>query len=152
MDDFSQDPDPAPVGPGSPVPDLAALDAFWQWVAGSDGFAVPQLFGLFLDADGIALPTLINVKEEYGLPPLRIDAVHVDHLMRALEMVLDSHAPGGSVALMWARPGRGPSGADDREALRCLHDGLAAAAFDAWPLFFATDDSVGIVPPDVLAA
>lgn len=135
-----------------PLRDLAALDARWRWIKGPWGFSVPQLFGLLLDADGHQLPTIVNVKDEPDDPPIDIDDKLVHSLVETLAMVLEQEAPGGSVALMWARPGPGPSRASDRAVLCRLHAALQAAPFRAWPLWFATDDVAGIVPPDELVA
>ncbi|RLV56768.1 hypothetical protein D9V41_03025 [Aeromicrobium phragmitis] len=129
-----------------PVHDLADLTAMWQAIAHPFGFSEPSLFVVMMDADGVLLPSVLDVKEN----PPRPDPALLADLAWSIERVIEGVAPGGSAAAMWGRPGRPPSRPDDDAWCRSAHEAFSAAAFVAWPVFFATDETVGIVPPDVL--
>jgi hypothetical protein len=136
--------------PDRPIEDLDDLTAAWQFVDGGHGYSAPQLFALLIDADGHVVPTIIHMYDEDAdsVPDDTLLALLVDRLGEAV----DAHAPGGAVAIMKARPGT-PSMTDlDHRWCRALHRHLHAAPFDSKPLFFATDTSLGVVPPDVLVA
>ncbi|MFD1860520.1 hypothetical protein EHW97_13195 [Aeromicrobium camelliae] len=129
-----------------PVHDLADLAAVWEAIAHPIGFSEPSLFVVMIDAEGVLLPSVLDITEN----PPRPDPEHLGNLTWSIERVLEHVAPGGSAASMWGRPGRPPSRADDDAWCRNVHEAFSAASFVAWPMFFATDETVGVVPADVL--
>jgi hypothetical protein len=136
--------------PDRPIRDLDDLTEAWRFVDGGHGYSAPQLFALLIDADGRVLPTIIQMYDE------ELDSAPDDPLLEMfvdrLGETLDVHAPGGAVAIMKARPGSSEMNSLDRRWCRALHGHLHAASFASKPLFFATDTSLAVVPPDVLVA
>lgn len=131
-----------------PVRSLAELAGVWRFIDGGHGYSAPQIFALHLDRDDRVVHTVIQIYDkELCFTP----ADHpIDRLVARLGETLDVVAPGGSVALMRARPGPHRMTARDHDWCRVLHRHLVAAPFRTQPLFFATDVSVGPVPSDVL--
>ncbi len=136
--------------PDRPIRDLGDLTEAWQFVDGGHGYSAPQLFALLIDADGHVVPTIIQMYDEEldSTPDDPLLEVFVDRLGETLDMV----APGGAVAIMKARPGSSGMTDLDRRWCQTLHRHLHAAPFASKPLFFATDTSLDVVPPDVLVA
>lgn len=66
--------------------------------------------------------------------------------------VLATTFPGGSLAVLEARPGGPMLTPADRAWCRGLQRALLDAPFASYPLFVATDAGVGVVPPDELVA
>jgi hypothetical protein len=131
-----------------PVHCTADLFRSWSALAGPWGFDEPQLFVLVYDADGRPLPLVSGVKELDPWP----DPEMIGALCEAMRHLIEVEAPGGSLAIMYARPGRRPAREDDDAWCRALHHGLQKAPFRSWPVFFATDEQVTQVPPDLLVA
>ncbi len=129
-----------------PVRSLTDLAAVWDRIDGGHGYGGPQLFALHLDTDGFVLPAIIQMYDEHEMPDTELFGL----LMDRLGEVLDEFAPGGSVAIMRARPGSVTMTDHDREWCRALDRAQRRAPFATHPLFFATDDAVGPVPSDVL--
>lgn len=134
----------------NPIRNLADLTAVWTFVDGGFGYSCPQLFCLHIDADGRIAPAIMKV-DDAGPAELPDDR-YVAGLMAVHEEVLTTELPGGSLAMMRARPGGRALTEADRTWIRTLHRAQQEAAFASYPLFFATDEGVGIVPPDELVA
>ena len=132
-----------------PLTSLSALTAAWRFVDGGHGYSAPQLWALLLDRRGrIAADLLQMYDEAYADGP---DEQLLSHLVDRLAETLAHQAPGGSVALMKARPGRSSAltRADTRWC-RALHRHLQSAPFASKPLFFACDDGPRVLAPDEL--
>ncbi len=129
------------------LPDLTDL---WTFIDGGHGYSAPQLFAIPLDRTDHALPSIIQVyDDDLCQEP---DDHPLEQLIYQLAAVVEELVPEGSVAVMRARPGGPDMTEQDRRWCLALHRHLHAAPFATRPLFFATDTSVGIVPPDVLVA
>lgn len=128
---------------------LDDLAAAWATIDGGHGYAAPQLFILVIGPDHHATPHVIGLYDEHMSDGP--DQEMLGHLVDRLAEVLDEHAPGGSVAMMKARPGRQPSlTSADRRWVHGLHRALRSAPFASRPLFFATEAGVRVVAPDEL--
>lgn len=128
---------------------LDDLAAAWHTIDGGHGYSTPQLFVLVLEADHHAVPHVINLHDEHMVDGP--DPEMLGNLVDTLAMVVDQSAPGGSIAIMKARPGRQTSLTPaDRRWVVGLHRALQEAPFSSRPLFFATDAGVRIVAPDEL--
>lgn len=121
------------------------LQTAWEHIDGGNGYSAPQLFALLIDADGWIEPHIVQLYDE-GPPEPEL----VGNLVWCLGEVLRDAVPGGSVALMKARPGSARLDDLDRQWCRLLHQHLSAAPFATHPLFYATGGGVRVVSPDEL--
>lgn len=125
------------------------LAAAWRTIDGGHGYSLPQLFILVIERDHHAVPHVVQMYDEHLVDGP--DDETLGHLVDTLAMVVDGSAPGGSVAIMKARPGRQTSLTPaDRRWVHGLHRALQSAPFASRPLFFATDAGVRVVTPDEL--
>jgi hypothetical protein len=123
------------------------LDDVWQLVDGGHGYDAAQLFAVHVDRRGHVVPNVIQV---YDDDADGLGETVMAELLQIHATILATEVPGGSLALMRARPGDSDLTDDDVAWCRMAHRLLAEAPFRSWPLYFATDRTVGIVPPDVL--
>lgn len=124
------------------------LAAAWTVIDGGFGYSAPQIFILVIASDGTVGRTIIQIYDaEVGGEP---EGSLLTQLVDRLAEVVDETAPGGSVAVLKARPGPPALTSLDRRWLRELHRHLCAAPFGTHRLFFASDDGVAPVPPDDL--
>lgn len=121
------------------------LDAAWRFVDQGLGYSAAQTFALIVETDGSVLPTVIQIYDDDLDADDREPAVA--GFVAALRQVGE---PGASIAVMRARPGSSTMDAEDRQWCRVLHEQLSRAGVTFFPLYFATDHSLGPVPPDVL--
>lgn len=137
--------------PDSSLSSPSALLAHWRFIDGGYGYSAPQLFILMADRHEHVVPHVIQMyDEDMAESP---DDSALENLMERLAETLAELAPGGSVAIMKARPGRSPAMTlADLRWCRALHRHLQQAPFASKPLFFATDDGPRIVAPDELIA
>lgn len=135
--------------PDRPLTSPSALLDAWRFVDGGHGYSAPQLFVLVADRHDRVLPHVIQMyDEDMAEAP---DDTTLGHLMDRLAETLAEAAPGGSVAIMKARPGRSPAITPaDLRWCRALHRHLQRAPFSSKPLHFATDDGPRAVAPDEL--
>lgn len=131
-----------------PIRSLDDLDRYWRSIKGPWGFSAPQIFCTVLGPGGEVAPLVVNVGDLPDLP----DPDGPRHLLDSLTQVVDEHAPGGSTALMFARPGADVLSEADRAWARGLTDAGRRASIDVWPVFLANDIRVRIATPDDLAA
>lgn len=131
-----------------PVRSLDDLDRHWRSIKGPWGFSQPQLFCQVFDAGGRLLPHMINIED----CPEEPDRLLLGNLMEIMTELLADIAPGGSLAMMFARPGDAQLRDADRVWARDLTDAGRRAPIDVWPVFLATDVGVRIASPDDLAA
>ncbi|HEY1132969.1 MAG TPA: hypothetical protein VGE77_00195 [Nocardioides sp.] len=126
------------------------LAAFWHDIDGGFGWSAPQLFAVHIDTDGSVSPAIMQFyDDELADGP---DQELLDGFVRVHTEVLTRALPGGSLAVLKARPGGPVMTPADRAWCTGLHRALHDAPFASYPLFFATDAGVGIVPPDELVA
>ncbi|GAA1724885.1 hypothetical protein [Aeromicrobium alkaliterrae] len=133
-----------------PIRSLRDLTRVWRFIDGDFGYDAPQMFALLIDRHDTIVPTVIQVYDaewDGGL-----DAEVMATFLEAHGELLRTEYPGGSLALMRARPGSPTLTNEDRTWCSMTHEMLVAAPFRTRPLFFATDRSVGVVPPAALAA
>ena len=86
---------------------LDDLAAAWREIDGGIGYSTPQLFILVIEADHHAVPHVISMYDEHMADGP--DPELLGHLVDRLAEVVATSAPGGSIAIMKARPGRRPS-------------------------------------------
>lgn len=128
---------------------LDDLAAAWGEIDGGHGYSAPQLFVLVIEPDHHAVPHVIQMYDEHMVDGP--DPEMLRNLVDTLAMVVDRSAPGGSIAIMKARPGRQSSLTPaDRRWIHGLHRALRSAPFASRPLFFATEAGVRVVAPDEL--
>ncbi|AWB91821.1 hypothetical protein [Aeromicrobium chenweiae] len=132
----------------SPMRAVADLDRFWQSLKGRWGFARPQLWCLVLGPQGEWTSMFMKIED----CPDRPDPAMIGHLFEVLTWVVVDHVTGGSVALMYARPGPDDHRSDDRRWARALDAAGRRARVNVWPVFLANDDRVRIAAPDDVAA
>ncbi|WP_229051618.1 hypothetical protein [Aeromicrobium sp. Leaf350] len=133
-----------------PIRTIHDLTRVWRFIDGDLGYDAPQLFALVVDRRDRVIPTVIQVYDTEHDGGLDRDVM--EKFLAAHAEVIRTEHPGGSLALMRARPGQSALTDDDRAWCRMTHELLVAAPFASRPLFFATDRSCGVVPPDALAS
>jgi hypothetical protein len=131
-----------------PVRAVSDLHRFWRSLKDTGGFARPQVWCLVLGPGGEWTSIVLKIDD----CPERPDAELVGNLLEVLSTVVVDSVPGGSVALMYARPGSAELRGADREWARALHEAGCRAPVDVWPVHLADDDRVRIAAPDDLAA
>ena len=141
---------PAPLPPDQlpPVRAVADLDRLWRSLKGPWGFSRPQVWCVVLGPVGEWTSILLKIED----CPERPDVEQVANLLGVLTSVVLDSVPGGSVALLYARPGGDDQRAGDRLWARELDAAGRRVPVDVWPVFLANDDRVRIVAPDDLAA
>lgn len=119
-----------------PLVDQASLEATWRALMGELGFAVPQLWLLFIDGDR---PRHVVHVEDVPLHPGEREIADVRTLL--------GHVVGGSrsCAVLYARPGGTPRTAGDLAWARAL-DGVGGG----WPVHLANDVELRVAAPDDL--
>lgn len=130
---------------GLSIHDSDDLEATWRFVDQGLGYSAPQTFALIVDPEGNVEPTIIQIHDD-DLAEAERDT-GVENFVSALRQV---GGPGCGVAVMRARPGASSMTEDDARWCRVLHRHLDRAGLGRFPLYFATDESLGPVPPDVL--
>jgi hypothetical protein len=123
------------------------LEAAWRFVDQGLGYGAAQTFALLVEPGGDVAPTIVQIYDD-ELPEHDRDHM-VGNFIDALRQV---GGPGWTVALMRARPGGPAMTAEDRHWCRLIHQHLRRTGLDTYPIFFASDDSLGAVPPDALIA
>lgn len=123
--------------------DLAHL---WRVLMHPLGFTETSLWAMVVDADGRPVPTLTEITDLADLP----DADEARSLAAYLGDQVDDLAPGGRVALLRSRAGRGRARPDDLAWAAALHVAFATAGVSAHVLHLATDEEVLAVPLDDL--
>lgn len=132
----------------TPVRTADDLTALWNRIDGGFGYSAPQMFIVIIGADGTVGSTIIQIYDaEVGGEPA--DDL-LGTLVERLAQVIAVDAPGGSVAVMKARPGSAALTRLDLRWLHALHRHLTSAPFASYRLFFACDAGVGPVAPDDL--
>jgi hypothetical protein len=131
-----------------PIRAVAYLDRFWRSLKGWWGFTRPQLWCVVFGPRGEWTSIFMKIED----CPDRPDAAMVGNLLDVLTTVVVDNVTGGSVALMYARPGPDDHRADDRRWARELDEAGRRRPIDVWPVFLANDDRVRVAAPDDLAA
>ncbi|WP_182379621.1 hypothetical protein [Nocardioides sp. WS12] len=122
-----------------PLTDQAALENTWRAMMGELGFAVPQLWLLFIDGDRPL--HVLQIKDV----PLHPSPVEIESVRVILDRVVDDQH---SCAFLLARPGGAARTAGDLAWAR----GLASITGDRWPVHLANDVELRVAAPDDLAA
>lgn len=135
----------------SDIPDVhtpAELERVWRRLIEPLGFGSRQIFAILLDRDGRVLPSIVNVTDCPAAP----DGQMLVHLARSLRTTLDETDPGGSCALLWARPSHAGTRASDLIWIRAITAAMAMQSLGEWPLHTADDSVLRVMSPDDLAA
>jgi len=123
------------------------LHRHWRALMGPLGFSGRQLWLHVIGEDRRPTPMLLQVDEVPEDP----EPAMLDGMMAVLgEMLAD--APGGSVALLLARPGCTPMTAADRRFAQAVAAAGRRSGVPLEPLHLATDEEVRTFAPDDLAA
>jgi hypothetical protein len=131
-----------------PTRSVADLDRLWQSVKGPWTFGRPQVWCVVLGPGGEWTSILLKIDD----CPARPDAEQIGNLLQVLTSVVVDSVPGGSVALLYARPGTDERSRSDGLWARELDAAGRRAPVDVWPVFLANDERVRVVAPDDLAA
>lgn len=110
------------------------------------GFTTRRLWIMFIDTDDEAMPQLTEIDDI----PYEIDARLCEPLMHMCEHLLDEFVPGGSVAMLFSRPGRNPMTQGDRRLARAVHEAADHAGVALRPTHFANDVTLGVFAADDL--
>lgn len=121
---------------------------FWKAAMGELGFADTRLYFVLIAEDGEIMP-VVNCMDDNPDEP---DDDLVTNLGETLAMFVAQFVPGGSVALLWARPGGGPMDDTDRTWAREITNGLRRHHVESWPFHFANDHYLRIIAADDIAA
>lgn len=124
----------------------ADLERLWRVLMRPLGFTETSLWAMLVDADGRPVPTLTEITELADLP----DPGETCSMAAFLGDLLAEHVPGGRVALLRTRPGRGRARPEDLAWAAALHSAFAAAGVPAHVVHLATDDQVLPMPLDAL--
>lgn len=124
----------------------ADLERLWRVLMRPLGFTETSLWAMLVDADGRPVPTLTEITELADLP----DPGETFSMAAFLGDLLAEHVPGGRVALLRTRPGRGRARPEDLAWAAALHAAFAAAGVPAHVVHLATDDQVLPMPLDAL--
>jgi hypothetical protein len=127
-----------------PVHSQADLHRLWRALMGELGFGSNQLWMVLLDADGRCTPVIQQIKEVPDVPDRRL----LTGLMKLSRGLLDEVVPGGSVAFLWARPGRAGLTAADRAWAGGLSSAARGADVSCHPVHLANDQEVRAFTPD----
>lgn len=155
MDDFTNDftTDPTdPTDPDEPPPypplirTQADLERLWRTLMQPLGFGDHSLWVMVLDVTGRPVPVLTEIAE-IGAAPDRDGA---RGLAAFLHDVVAEQAPGGRLALLRTRPGRGRARPDDLAWAAALYEACAAAEVPTDVVHLATDDDVVPLPMDAV--
>ena len=131
-----------------PIRTVRDLARVWEFIDGGLGYDAAQMFAVYIDADDRLLPTVVQIyDDEFEDGP---DEVAMRQFLGVHDAVLAGGASGASVAVMRARPGGSALTESDRAWCAMTHRLLREMRCATRPLFFATDRSVAVVPPDVL--
>ncbi|KQY59756.1 hypothetical protein ASD11_09465 [Aeromicrobium sp. Root495] len=130
-----------------PITTADHLDAAWRELAGPWGFSIARVWVLLIEPEG-TLAHIMDVNDEKD--DQRPDDVMMANLVRVLTEVMATSVPEGSVAVMRARPGPPATRPLDDAWCAALHRALRSAPFRTWPVYFATDTTVGPASPDAL--
>lgn len=133
-----------------PIKNVHDLTKVWRFIGGGHGYSAPQSLALLIDAEGLVLPGIVQVYDDHhsSAPDINL----VQSLVARLGEALETSAPGGSAAVMRARPGSATKSGVDRRWIAASHQHFSQATYAVWPLFFATDRALGVVPPEDLVA
>jgi hypothetical protein len=132
-----------------PITTQADLEQVWRRLMEPLGFTRTSLWIVFLHADGVPLKTLIEVPV-----PARMTAPDPDapQLLDLLEEWTSSRVPGGRVAFLRTRPGRGGLDQSDRRWAAALYAAARTAVVPCEVVHVANDDMLVPVPLDELGA
>ncbi|MEG9226566.1 hypothetical protein [Aeromicrobium sp. Sec7.5] len=131
-----------------PIRTVRDLAKVWEFIDGGHGYDAPQMFAVYIDAEDRLLPTVVQIyDDELEDGP---DEEAMRQFLGVHDAVLCGGESGASVAVMRARPGAAGLTKDDRAWCAMTHRLMRDLRCGARPLFFATDRSVGTVPPDAL--
>ncbi|KRA31240.1 MULTISPECIES: hypothetical protein [unclassified Nocardioides] len=122
-----------------PLTDQTSLENTWRALMGELGFAVPQLWLLFIDGDRPL--HVLEIKDV----PLHPSPVEIESVAVMLEHIVDDEH---SCAFLYARPGGAGRTAGDLAWAR----GLARTVDGRWPVHLANDVELRVAAPDDLAA
>lgn len=122
----------------------ADVQRMWATLMRPLGWRSRALWFAVVDEDDRPLPVLNEVDDL----PADFDAEMARSLAIVLRSVLDDVAPGGRVALLYCRPGRGAVNREDQRIAAALYAGCRAAGVPVEVVHLATDDQVRPLPLD----
>ncbi|PVG81781.1 hypothetical protein DDE18_17605 [Nocardioides gansuensis] len=122
----------------------ADLHRHWRAMMGELGFGQRQLWFQFFDADGRCTPVVQQVTDVPELP----DTEMLANLMAICDQLLTDLVPDGSVAFLWARPGRPGLIASDRAWAAGLAKAAADAGVRSHPVHLANDHELRVFATD----
>ena len=126
----------------------ADLTRFWRLVRAGLDVPSPQVSFALFDAHGAPSPQVTTID---GLPPRPMTQL-VAQLAEVVEESYRRLTPGGTVGLLWSRPGRGPIRPGESAWMRGVGDSLRRRRVAAWPAHVANEAYLRVVGADDLAA
>ena len=130
----------------APVANPADLHHLWTTLMGPLGFSRRRLWLAFIGPDGTPTPHLTQIDE---IPP-RADPDLCAPLLDVCAHIVAEDVSGGSVAILYTRPGRHPMSGEDRSWAIGLTEAARAQGVRMWPVHFANDEVLQVFAPDDL--
>ena len=122
------------------------LDRLWRTLMGPLGFGSRKLWLMFLDIDQLPVTQLTQIDEI----PYEVDPAQCQSLLEVCRLLLLDTVPGGSVAILFSRPGRNPMTQADRQLARALTRAARDAGVALRPIHFANDVTLSVFALDDL--
>lgn len=133
--------------PFSPVLRTQAdVEAAWRHLIRPLGWSSRRLWFMFVGDDDRPLRQLSQVDDL----PARLDPKEAANAARAWRGICDELVPGGRVALLLCRPGRGGPTPEDRNTATTLYDSCREAGLALEVIHLATDEEFFPLPYDLV--
>jgi hypothetical protein len=130
----------------APVVTDLDLERLWRALMQPLGFWTRRLWIMMIDADNQPVPQLTEIDDI----PDELDTQLCEPLMEVSSHLLHSIVPGGSIALLFSRPGRNPMSATDRQVARSLAAAARERCVRLRPTHFANDLVLSVFAADDL--
>ncbi len=130
----------------NPIRTQSDLHELWRALVQPLGWRRRELWSLVIDDDD---EPVRQISQLVDLPGELDETASARLAMMMGELLADF--PGGRIALLWCRPGRGPSDTDRRTTAR-LYAALAAAQVATDVIHLAADDDIVPLPLDEVGA
>jgi hypothetical protein len=130
----------------APVVTDLDLERLWRALMEPLGFSTRRFWIMMIDADNQPVPQLTEIDEI----PYDLDADLCAPLIEVCVHLLSGIVPGGSIALLFSRPGRNPMTEADRQLARALAEAARRKGVRLRSTHFANDVVLSVFAADDL--